>query len=95
MLDNVDYSEKLIPIIQNNNIPSITIMRMEIPCCGGLELTDRNLCIRCELCCAICDEIFRINDQGTAEAYQPVNNENRDTLQEAMNSCPVSAIDLD
>ena len=37
-LDNVDYSEKLTQIIQNNNIQSVTIVRMEVPCCGGLEL---------------------------------------------------------
>ena len=36
-LDNVDYSEKLMQIIQNNNIQSVTIVRMEVPCCGGLE----------------------------------------------------------
>lgn len=37
-LDNVDYSEKLTQIIQNNNIQSVTIVRMEVPCCGGLEM---------------------------------------------------------
>ena len=36
-LDSVDYSEKLTQIIQNNNIQSVTIVRMEVPCCGGLE----------------------------------------------------------
>ena len=35
-LDQVDYSEKLTAIIQNNNIQSVTIVRMEVPCCGGL-----------------------------------------------------------
>ena len=37
-LDQVDYSEKLTAIIQNNNIQSVTIVRMEVPCCGGLEI---------------------------------------------------------
>ena len=37
-LDSIDYSEKLTQIIQNNNIQSVTILRMEVPCCGGLEL---------------------------------------------------------
>ncbi len=37
-LDQVDYSEKLTWIIQNNNIQSVTIVRMEVPCCGGLEM---------------------------------------------------------
>lgn len=36
-LDSVDYSEKLTQIIENNNIQSVTIVRMEVPCCGGLE----------------------------------------------------------
>ena len=36
-LDGVDYSEKLIEIIRNNDIKSVTIVRMEVPCCGGLE----------------------------------------------------------
>ena len=36
-LDSVDYSEKLTRIIQTNNIQSVTIIRMEVPCCGGLE----------------------------------------------------------
>ncbi len=37
-LDTVDYSEKLTQIIANNNIKSITIVRMEVPCCGGIEM---------------------------------------------------------
>lgn len=36
-LDSVDYSEKLAEIICNNDIKSVTIVRMEVPCCGGLE----------------------------------------------------------
>ncbi len=36
-LDSVDYSEKLTEIIRNNDIQSLTIVRMEVPCCGGLE----------------------------------------------------------
>lgn len=36
-LDQVDYSEKLTEIIKNNAIHSITVVRMEVPCCGGLE----------------------------------------------------------
>lgn len=37
-LDGVDYSEKLTEIIEQNDIQSVTIVRMEVPCCGGLEL---------------------------------------------------------
>lgn len=36
-LDNADYSEKLTEIIRNNDIKSVTVVRMEVPCCGGLE----------------------------------------------------------
>lgn len=36
-LDGVDYSEKLAEILQNNDIQSITVARMTVPCCGGLE----------------------------------------------------------
>lgn len=37
-LDAVDYSEKLTQLISDNDIKSVTIVRMEVPCCGGLEL---------------------------------------------------------
>ena len=37
-LDSVDYSEKLTEIIRSNDIKSVTVVRMEVPCCGGLEL---------------------------------------------------------
>ena len=36
-LDSADYSEKLTEIIRNNDIKSVTVVRMEVPCCGGLE----------------------------------------------------------
>lgn len=36
-LDAVDYTEKLTEIIKHNDIKSLTIVRMEVPCCGGLE----------------------------------------------------------
>ena len=36
-LDSVDYSEKLTEILKNNEIRSVTVVRMEVPCCGGLE----------------------------------------------------------
>ncbi|MDD7793104.1 ATP-binding protein [Clostridium sp. 'White wine YQ'] len=35
-LDSVDYSEKLSAILENNRIKSIKVVRMEVPCCGGL-----------------------------------------------------------
>lgn len=36
-LDNIDYTEKLAAIIANNEIKSVTVVRMEVPCCGGIE----------------------------------------------------------
>ena len=36
-LDPVDYSEKLTAIIEQNDIKSVTIARMEVPCCGGIQ----------------------------------------------------------
>ena len=37
-LDGVDYAEKLTEILCRNTIRSVTILRMEVPCCGGLEM---------------------------------------------------------
>lgn len=36
-LDEGDYAKKLTQIIANNNIKSVTVARMEVPCCGGIE----------------------------------------------------------
>ena len=36
-LDAIDYSDKLTSIIANNDIQSVTVLRMEVPCCGGME----------------------------------------------------------
>lgn len=36
-LDPVDYAEKLSEIIKSNNIKSVTLARMQVPCCGGLQ----------------------------------------------------------
>ncbi|MBQ4345745.1 MAG: 4Fe-4S binding protein [Oscillospiraceae bacterium] len=36
-LDEGDYTEKLTAILSQNNIQSLTIVRMEVPCCGGIE----------------------------------------------------------
>lgn len=36
-LDDVDYSEKLTAILKENPIKSVTVVRMEVPCCGGIE----------------------------------------------------------
>lgn len=41
-LDDGDYTEKLTEIIRQNNIKSVTVTRMEVPCCGGIEMAVRN-----------------------------------------------------
>ena len=41
-LDDIDYTEKLTEIIANNDIRSVTIVRMEVPCCGGLQRAAEN-----------------------------------------------------
>lgn len=41
-LDAGDYTEKLTQIIANNDIKSVTIVRMEVPCCGRLEMASKN-----------------------------------------------------
>ena len=40
-LDSVDYSEKLTEIIRETDIKSVTVVRMEVPCCGGLEMATK------------------------------------------------------
>ena len=41
-LDEGDYTEKLTSIIVNNDIKSVTVVRMEVPCCGGIENAVKN-----------------------------------------------------
>ena len=41
-LDGIDYSEKLTEILRHNDIQSVTMVRMEVPCCGGLEYAVRS-----------------------------------------------------
>lgn len=36
-LDSVDYAEKITEILKHNDIRSVTVVRMEVPCCGGIE----------------------------------------------------------
>ena len=40
-LDNIDYSEKLAAILNGNDIASITVARMNVPCCSGIEIAAR------------------------------------------------------
>ena len=41
-LDNIDYTDKLTGIISKNDIKSVTVVRMEVPCCGGLQRAAEN-----------------------------------------------------
>ena len=41
-LDEGDYTEKLTQIIARNNIKSVTVVRMEVPCCRGIENAVKN-----------------------------------------------------
>ncbi|HHU22739.1 MAG TPA: ferredoxin [Clostridiales bacterium] len=56
---------------------------------------DRSGCIGCGLCESICPEVFRIDDEGLAEAYGEVDASNEDSATEARDSCPVSVISLE
>lgn len=47
-LDTYDYEEKFYEIFMNNNIKSVTLVRMEVPCCGGMEKALLNALERCE-----------------------------------------------
>jgi ferredoxin len=59
-------------------------------------MIDRSGCIGCGLCAETCPEVFRMAEDGLAEAYQPeVPDEARDTATEARDSCPVSVISLE
>lgn len=44
-LDDVDYSEKLASILKNNDVKSITVLRMEVPCCSGIVNAVKNAII--------------------------------------------------
>ena len=41
-LDMIDYTEKLTAILTDNDVKSVTLTRMEVPCCGGLEFAAKN-----------------------------------------------------
>lgn len=53
---------------------------------------NQDTCIGCGFCCGMCEAVFRMNEEGKAEAYQAVAAENQSDVQSAMDSCPVSAI---
>lgn len=46
-LDEGDYAEKLTAILANNNVKSLTVVRMEVPCCGGIEHAAKQALMNC------------------------------------------------
>ena len=46
-LDDTDYSLKLTDILANNEIRSVTVVRMEVPCCGGISYAAEKAVARC------------------------------------------------
>ena len=56
---------------------------------------DKDLCIGCDACASICEEVFEITDDGYAEAKDEeiTNDEIKENAISALESCPTSAID--
>ncbi len=54
---------------------------------------NQDVCIGCSLCASMVSDVFQMNDEGKAEAYQLSEAENQDRVQEAIDSCPVEAIE--
>jgi ferredoxin len=57
----------------------------------AVPFVDPDVCTGCELCTQIAADTFAMNDDGVAEISNPTGNDN-DTIQEAIDSCPVTAI---
>lgn len=54
---------------------------------------DKDTCIGCGLCVGIEPDVFQMNDEdGKAEAYQEATDDNKSSVDDAINSCPVAAI---
>lgn len=52
---------------------------------------DQSICTGCELCEQLCPEVFRMNDEGVSEVYDP-HGASEDKIQDAIDSCPVQCI---
>lgn len=57
---------------------------------------NKDACIGCGACAAICDEVFEINDEGLSEAkVEEVKEELQDEVRDAADSCPTGAIEVE
>jgi len=56
---------------------------------------DRSGCISCGLCPETCPEVFRMAEDGLAEAYGNITEDNQDSTREAADSCPVAVISIE
>lgn len=56
-----------------------------------IPVVDQDECVGCGNCEEICSEVFRLNDDGVAEVYDP-DGAAEDNIQEAIDSCPVECI---
>jgi len=55
---------------------------------------DEEACIGCELCVQVCPDVFEMNSDGKS-VVKPGVDENQDCIDEAIDSCPTSAITKD
>lgn len=58
-------------------------------------IVDKNICIGCGACQAICPDVFEIEDDGLAAAKNTINDNNKEDAIDAKEGCPVSAIKED
>lgn len=57
---------------------------------------DQDTCIGCELCASMCPEVYTMNDDGKSVAIEgDVPDNLKDSANEAANSCPVDAIEIE
>lgn len=56
-----------------------------------VPIVDKNTCIGCGSCAAICPKVFKMDGDGKAEAFKP-NGDSEENIQKAIDICPVSAI---
>ncbi|MDY0301230.1 MAG: ferredoxin [Trichlorobacter sp.] len=58
---------------------------------GKKPVVDQEVCISCGMCISICPGVFKFNDAGKSECYDPAG-ASESEIESAINSCPVQAI---